>query len=266
MVDLHSHVLFDVDDGSENLEMSMKMIEQSINEGVTILALTPHHIKDLFTEAMDHKADYMNKLALLQKKYEGKIELVPSLEIMIEENIYDDLENGVLMGYNKTKTVLVEFNLIDYPLYSESIFYKLKKKGYQVILAHPERNKALMEDPEKVYHLHDLGVLFQLNAGSLLGHFGEKTENFAKELIKKNLIHGIGSDGHNDGRRNMKILHAYETVKELNEELYENIMINGPNLIHGEAVEVLPYKPWTEPVRVKKKRKKKKSLFDFLKR
>ncbi|HSR04398.1 MAG TPA: CpsB/CapC family capsule biosynthesis tyrosine phosphatase [Proteiniclasticum sp.] len=265
MVDLHSHVLYDVDDGSENLDMSMKMIEQSIREGVKILALTPHHIRGLFTDAMDHKKDYAEKLDFLQKKYEGKIELVQSLEIMIDENIFEDLENGVLIGYDNTKTVLVEFNLLDYPLYSESIFYKMKKHGYQVIMAHPERNKALMEDPEKIYHLHDLGVLFQLNAGSLFGQFGKKTENFAKELIMKNLIHAIGSYGHRDVRRDMRIRHAYEAVKEMNETLYESIMQNGPKLIHGEKVEVLPYKPWTEPLKVKKRKKKKKSLLDYLK-
>ena len=265
MVDMHSHVLYDVDDGSENLEMSMKMIEQSMREGVKILALTPHHIKDLFTETMDRKNDYAEKLAFLQKKYAGKIELVQSLEIMIDKDIFEDLESGELIGYNKTKTILVEFNLIDYPLYSESIFYKLKKHGYQVVMAHPERNKALMEDPEKMYHLHDLGVLFQLNAGSLLGQFGEKTENFAKELISKNLIHAIGSDGHKDVRRDMRIRHAYDAVKEMNEPLYESIMINGPKLIHGETVEVLPYKQWTESVKVKKRKKKKKSLLDYLK-
>jgi len=266
MVDLHSHVLFDVDDGSENLEMSIKMIEQSIREGVKILALTPHHIRDLYTEAMERKEEYEEKFAFLKKRFEGKIELVPSLEIMIDEKIISDLDKGYLMGYNRSKTVLVEFNLIDYPLYSENIFYNLKKNGYQVILAHPERNRALMEDPEKMYHLRDLGVLFQLNAGSLLGQFGEKTESFARELIRKNLIHGIGSDGHKDVRRDMRIRHAYDVVKELNEALYENIMENGEKLIHGEKVEVLPYKPWTDPVKVKKRKRKKKGLLAFLKR
>ena len=265
MVDLHSHVLFDVDDGSENMEMSIRMIEQSMKEGVKMLALTPHHIRDLYTDAMDRKDEYEEKLGFLREKFDGKIELVPALEIMIDEKIMSDLEDGYLTGYNRSKTVLVEFNLKDYPLYSENIFYNLKKKGYQVLLAHPERNRALMEDPEKMYHLHDLGVLFQLNAGSLLGQFGKKTETFARELILKNLIHGIGSDGHKDRGRDMRIRHAYETVKELNEALYENIMENGPRLIMGEKVEVLPYKPWTEPVRVKKKKKKKKGLLSFLK-
>ena len=266
MVDLHSHVLFDVDDGSENMEMSVKMIEQSLGEGITMLALTPHHIPGLYTDAMDRKEAYEEKLALLRKRFEGRIELVPSLEIMIHEEMMDDLLDGKLMGYSGTRTVLVEFNLMDYPQYAENIFYNLKKNGYQVILAHPERNRALVEDPEKMYHLQDLGVLFQLNAGSLLGQFGKKTETFARELILKNLIHGIGSDGHKDRGRDMRIRHAYETVKELNEALYENIMENGPKLLKGEPVSVLPYKPWTEPVKVKKRKRKKKGLLGFLKR
>ena len=266
MVDFHSHILFDVDDGSEDFEMSVKMINQSIKEGVKVLALTPHHIRGMFEDAMENRTEYEKKLNQLRAEFEGRITLIPAVEIMIHEEILEDLERGFLFGYNHSKTVLVEFNLMDYPDYAEGLFYKLKKKGYQVILAHPERNKALREDHEKIYHLHDLGVLFQLNAGSLLGQFGEKVSVFSRELIEKNLIHAIGSDGHKDVHRDMRILHAYETVKELNEELYENIMENGPRLILGEEVQVLPYRPWSAPVKVKKRRKTKKSLFDLFRR
>jgi protein-tyrosine phosphatase len=263
MIDFHSHVLFDVDDGSKSLEMSIAMIEQSIGEGVTTLAITPHHIKDLFEDAMTDKQKYIEKFDLLQQKFLGRIELIPSVEIMINNNIFEDLRSGLLFGYNHSKTILVEYNLMDYPLYSEGLFYKLKKEGYQVILAHPERNKSLRDDPDKLYHLNDLGVLFQLNAGSLLGHFGDKTEVFARKLIEKNLVHAIGSDGHNDVKRDMRIRHVYETIREVNQELYDNIMINGPKLIKGYPVEVLPYKEWSNKVRVKKRKRKKKSLLDF---
>lgn len=263
MVDFHSHILFGVDDGSENLEMSVKMIEQSIGEGVRVLAMTPHHIPGLYESAMTSKKEYEEKLDFLRRKFHERIEIVPSVEIMISEKIMEDLESGILFGYNGSKTLLMEFNLLDYPQYAEGLFYKLKKMGYQIILAHPERNKSLREDPEVLYHLHDLGVYFQLNAGSLLGQFGEKTDVFARKLIEKNLFHAIGSDGHKDKNRDMKIRHAYEAVKEINPELYENIMDNGPKLIKGEKVEVLPYKPWDDLVRVRKKKRRRKSIFDL---
>ena len=264
MVDFHSHILYDVDDGSEDVEMSMRMVEQAIEEGVKILAMTPHHIEGMFEEAMEDRETYMEKFQFLSAKYEKDIEIIPSLEIMIHENLFENIVSGYLRGYGDSKTLLVELNLMDLPQYAEGVFYKLKNAGYQVILAHPERNKALRDDPEKLYHLHDLGVLFQLNAGSLLGQFGEKTETFAKNLITANLIHAIGSDGHKDVKRDMRIKHAYDAVKELNEPLYENIMDNGPKLIKGEAVTVLPYKPWVHKVKVKKMKKKKRSLLQLL--
>jgi len=264
MVDFHSHVLFEVDDGSENLEMSMKMIEQSITEGVKILALTPHHIKGLFEEALTDLDSYNEKFQFLQNHYRERIELVQSAELMINEELIDDLDSGLTFGYGNSKTILVEYNLLDAPTYAEGLFYKLKLAGYQVILAHPERNRALRHDPELLYHLNDLGVLFQLNAGSLLGQFGDKVTHFAKELIKVNLIHAIGSDGHNDQTRDMRIKHAYDTVKELNPKLFDNIMENGPKLIHGEKVTVLPYTPWTSLVKTKKMKKKKKGILQIL--
>ncbi len=263
MVDFHSHILFGVDDGSENLEMSLKMIEQSISEGVKIVAMTPHHNPGLYETAMENRSEYGEKFSFLKKKFEDRIELVPSVEIMISEGIMEDLESGKLFGYNGSKTVLIEYNLLDYPQYAEGLFYKLRKKGYQVILAHPERNKALREDPEVLYHLHDLGVYFQLNAGSLIGQFGEKTETFARKLIERNMFHAIGSDGHKDKNRDMRIRHAYETVKELNPELYDNLMENGPKLIKGEEIQILPYKPWNDMVRVKKRKRVKKNIFDL---
>lgn len=263
MVDFHSHILFDVDDGSENLEMSFKMIEQSISEGVKILAMTPHHKPGVYEDAMRNRAEYTEKFEFMRRKYEDRILIVPSVEIMISEEIMENLESGFLFGYNHSKTVLIEFNLIDYPQYAEGLFYKLKKSGYQVILAHPERNKALREDPEALYHLHDLGVYFQLNAGSLLGQFGEKTETFARKLIERNMFQAIGSDGHKDKSRDMRIRHAYDAVKELNPLLYDNIMENGPKLIKGEKIEILASKPWNDVLRVKKKKRRKKSIFDL---
>lgn len=244
MVDFHSHILYGVDDGSESKEMSMAMIKQSIIEGVTHLAMTPHHVVGGFTKAMDDKENYLLKFKELEKEFEGRIKLIPSLEIMFYDEILEDLEDHKIMGYNAKKTVLIEYSLVDYPIASEAVFYNLKKKGYQVILAHPERNSAIRDDVDILYHLHDLGVLFQLNAGSLKGHFGGAVKSFAERLIEVNLIHAVGSDGHKPDRRNMEIRYAYDRIFELNPPLYDCIMQNGKKLILGEEVQVLPPKPW----------------------
>lgn len=244
MVDFHSHILYGVDDGSESREMSVKMIEQSIAEGVTHLALTPHHIEDGYNQAMGDRRDYLRKYKDLKKEFENRINLIPSVEIMFHKKIEEELKSGKLMGYGGTKTILVEFHLTDYPQASEGVFYQLKKEGYQVILAHPERNRALQDDVEILYHLYDLGVLFQVNAGSLKGQFGQNAKKFAEKLVEKNLIHAVGSDGHRLDYRNMEIKYAYDRIKALNKPLYHNIMGNAIPLIMGEKVEVLPYKPW----------------------
>jgi protein-tyrosine phosphatase len=255
MVDFHSHILFDVDDGSKDLSMSVRMIEESIRDGVTMLAATPHYVEGVY---FTDKDEYQEKFGQLQEKFHDQIELIPSMELMINPHLMDDLKEGKVFGYNYSKTILVEFNLIDYPNYAEGIFYKLKKEGYQIILAHPERYKVLREDPGSVYHLIDLGVIFQLNAGSLIGQFGEKVTAFAEKLVSKNLIHLVGSDGHNDETRNTKIKYAYDRIKELNPELYENIMENSPKIIKGEKGEVLPYKEWEKVTN-----KKKRGFFNF---
>ena len=253
MVDFHTHILFDVDDGSRDFSMSVRMIEDSIRDGVTMMAATPHYVEGVyFTE----KDEYQEKFRQLKEKFEGRIELIPSMELMINTRLIDELKEGKVFGYNYSKTILVEFNLIDYPTYAEGIFYKLRKEGYQIILAHPDRYRVLREDPGAVYHLIDLGVILQLNAGSLVGQFGEKVTAFAEKLVSKNLIHLVGSDGHNDEKRNTKIKYAYDRIHELNPELYANIMENSTKIIKGEKGEFLPYKAWEKAVN-----KKKRGLF-----
>lgn len=249
MVDFHSHILYAVDDGSESFEMSVSMVELSLQEGVKVMALTPHHVPGQFE--VDPQ-EYEEKFERLKEHFEGRMELVPAMEIMVEPHLLEKLQSGRLFGYNRSKTLLVEFDLLDYPLYAEKLFYDLRKLGYQVILAHPERNRMLRNDPEKVYHLIDLGVLCQLNAGSLQGHFGEKTRVFAEKLIEKNLIHAVGSDGHNDTSRNTRIRYAYDRIHKLNPQLHAFLLESGPSLIHGEVPEILDYLPWEEHSPVKK--------------
>lgn len=255
MVDFHSHILYGVDDGSKNIDMSRMMINAAIEDGTTIIAATPHFIKDIYETPID---EYKEKFETLKSEYKSKIEIIPSQEIMINKELEKDLKSGRVFGYNNTKTILVEFNLFYYPLYAERIFYNLIKDGYKIILAHPERNKALRDDPSLIYHLIDLGLYCQVNSGSLDGIFGESIQKFAEKLVRKNLIHVVGSDAHSNRTRNTKISNAYNIIQELNPELYNHIVLNSKKLIKGYTIDRLEYKSWDD-------KKKKFNILNFIK-
>lgn len=243
MVDFHSHILYGVDDGSKDIDMSRMMIDDAIKDGTRIIAATPHFIKGVYETPIK---EYKNKIEILKSEFENKIEIIPSQEIMINKDLGKDLKIGRAFGYNNTKTILVEFNLFYYPLYAEAIFYKLINEGYTIILAHPERNKALRDDPSLIYHLIDLGVYCQVNSGSLEGVFGEAIQKFSEKLITKNLIHAVGSDAHSNRTRNTKISKSYNIIQKLNPELYDYIILNSEKLIKGYSIDKIEYQSWED--------------------
>lgn len=87
--------------------------------------------------------------------------------------------------------------MLDFPIYTEKVFYDLRLMGAIPILAHPERNLRIMKNPELFISLVEQGNLAQLNAGSLLGKYGTDIKKCAEKLVARNLIHIVGSDGHN---------------------------------------------------------------------
>lgn len=242
MIDIHAHILPNVDDGSDSFAMSKLMIDRSIEEGVEAIAATPHLIQGLYEPGVWAYYDGVQKL---QEMYEGRISIIPSMEIMYDSHFMELFHADRFKGYHGGKVLLVEYPLGDYPLASERDFHRLIKEGHRIILAHPERNRALKEDPEKLYHLFNLGVFFQLNAGSLKGHFGESTRVFAERLVEHNLVHALGSDAHNDRMRDTRIAFAFDRVEALNPGLHRWILEYTAALIEGAPVKPLAPAKWT---------------------
>lgn len=239
MIDFHSHIMFDVDDGSKDIEMTKAMLLNSVNEGVSHIVSTPHFI--LGDSEVESQA-YNEKLEMM-KAIEGvNIKILKGMEIYIDPNLPKLYEEGKIWGINGGCYMLIELPMREFPKYTEDVFYELRIKGIIPILAHPERNLSIMKNPDLLKSLLCQGNLAQLNAGSLSGFYGKTIKEFAETLVKRNMIHVIGSDGHNNSKRNTNIKDGYERVRELNEELYNWIVSNEEKIILGEEVEPLEIK------------------------
>lgn len=240
MIDFHSHIMFAVDDGSKNIEMTKEMLLNSLSQGVTHIVSTPHFI---LGESETTKDVYEERLSAMKAIPETEsITILKGMEVYIDPSLPTLYDEGRIWGINEGKYMLIELPMREFPKYTEDVFYELRIKGITPILAHPERNFSIMKNPKLLEDLIAQGNLAQVNAGSLTGLYGKEIKAFAEILVKRNMVHVIGSDGHNNSRRNTNINEGYERIKELNQELYNWIEANAEKIILSEEVEPLKIK------------------------
>ena len=244
MIDFHSHILPGIDDGSKDFETSLKMIKISIDEGVECICATPHFIPE---EHELTRETYNTKLEELKCSIIGNhIQILSGLEVYINPNLPKLYKEKKIWCINDKKYMLIELPMNQFPIYTEEVFYELRILGVTPILAHPERNIEIIKDENLLVNLVNQGALAQMNSGSLRGKYGEKVEEFSRHLVKRNLIHVFGSDGHNITGRKTKIKEGYEILKKLNGPLYQSILSNEIKIVQVDDLVPLPIKEANE--------------------
>jgi protein-tyrosine phosphatase len=236
MIDFHSHIIHGIDDGSKSLEMSLEMLKIAEKEGVEYICATPHFITEEYEIFGEDYIAKLEKLILASKKENLKIKIVSGLEIYMHPNLPKLYKEKKIWGINGSKYLLIELPMGQFPIYTEDIFYELMLLGASPILAHPERNLKIMKDLDLIISLIEQGVLMQMNAGSLIGDYGKDVKKTAEEFVKRNMIHMLGSDGHNITSRKTKLKDAYSIIKDTNRTLYNWISHNQINIINNHSV------------------------------
>ena len=198
MIDTHTHILPSIDDGPSNMEESLKIIKKGIKEGITTFVVTPH-IRD--------KTDW-NRIGYIKETFDGlkreckvkglSIHLLLGAEILLSPEIPKRLmENPEVIIDNCTKKyVLIELPFLQLPIYTEDVLYELLIGEYTPIIAHPERHLYLKSRIKMIERWVENGVKLQVNTSSLNGSYGKSVNRFAKKLLKKKLVHFMGSDVH----------------------------------------------------------------------
>ena len=212
MIDIHSHILSAVDDGSRNKEESLLMLEAAIQDGIHTIVATPHYNRRYANEKSKILAE-VSKLRHLIKANNLEIEVLPGQEVRIYGELVDDYKAGKLLTIaDFSNYMLIEFSSQHVPHYTERLLYDMELSGIKPVIAHPERNLEFLKNPEKLYNLVAKGALTQLTASSLTGYFGKNVQKFSKQLIEANLIHTIATDAHNSTNRSFNMCQAYEEV------------------------------------------------------
>ena len=249
MVDLHSHVLHTVDDGSDSLEMSIEMLRFACDTGIRAVVATPH-ILDGFTA--DFEEAVINKYHELCKTvidYKLDIDVFLGSEVHFQYGIENIIESSIGSYRGMGKYSLIETPLTHYPDRFEEMLYRLVRMGKKPIFAHPERVNPLIGDVDTITRLADNGVLMQMNAGSVLGRFGSKVMNFSISLLNKGLINFVSSDAHSSRQRRFNLNRAWDVIEErYGEDHAEKLFYTNPMaVLFSEKVErIVPDESYVE--------------------
>ena len=201
MIDIHSHVLYGIDDGATTIEMSMKMLRSYVAQGVTDVFCTSHS-----RCAMEY---YHQNFARLQARIileQLPIRIYKGCEVECSEDempeIIKHLNSGFYPTLNGTKYVLVEFEPYDTAdTILNCVRYMERHSNYIPIIAHVERYKAIRKNPEILLQLRGMGCMFQVNVYSLMETKDESIKAFAQKMVRNGKIDFLGSDAHRTHHR-----------------------------------------------------------------
>jgi len=220
--DLHSHLIPGVDDGAPDLETALFLIKGMIQLGYKKLIITPHIHHEDYPNAPFSLIQAFHDLNAKIKSENLPIEIFLGAEYFLDSSFISRMEKEELLHFGK-RWVLVETSL--YAPFNPliEVLFQIRLKGYQPILAHPERYRYI-EDPEWLKKTRDTGCLFQVNILSYLGGYGKKAKNLAWYLLENGLVDFLGSDIHH--KRALLSLENFPMDKKFLSLLSKNPILN----------------------------------------
>ncbi|MCD0486873.1 histidinol phosphatase [Pedobacter sp. MC2016-14] len=193
-VDMHSHLLPGIDDGSPDTDTSVGFINGLKDLGFTKFLCTPHIFTELYPNTRETIEPALKKLKEGLKNANLAVTLGAGAEYMVDET-FKITDNLMALPGNY---VLIEMSYLNESPNIEQVIFDLHIKGYHVILAHPERYNFYHHDYKKFHRFKDMGVLFQLNLLSVMGYYGKEVKKTAEYLLEKKCYDLAATDLHHD--------------------------------------------------------------------
>lgn len=197
MIDMHTHLLFGVDDGPETIEETLALVKKAESEGITEMISTSHACNPHYHVPSGEVVSQLSLLEDVMKEAGLNVQLFPGQEIRLTEDLIERFDNNELLTLANSRYLLLELPSQTIPAYTVSIIQALLEREIIPIIAHPERNRAIAEKPERLERLVRHGATAQITSGSLAGHLGKNIQKLSLQLIEANLVHTYGSDVHN---------------------------------------------------------------------
>lgn len=197
-VDMHSHLIPGIDDGSRSIEESVALIKRMEGYGLRKLIITPHVMTEFFKNTPEIIHSGLEELKLALKNENINIELEAAAEYYLDEIFLEKITGEQQLLTFGNNHVLVETGFMSKPSMLLESFFQLEMAGYRPVLAHPERYLYLHHDAELLEAMIDRNMNFQLNLLSITGYYSKPVKKFAEKLIDEGLVKLVGTDCHNE--------------------------------------------------------------------
>jgi len=195
VIDIHSHILPEIDDGARSLDEAVEMARMAAEDGIEQMVCTPHMFNALSSDPQPFEVAY--RVSALQEKIAGiGLKLLPGNEVHITHQIVEQARERRFTRINNGNYLLVEFPTMLIPVGADDIFYKLQLQGLSPILVHPERNSRFQANPALLETFVRRGVFVQVTAMSVAGEFGTKAQKCAESLLRHQCVQFIATDTH----------------------------------------------------------------------
>lgn len=237
-IDIHSHVIPYVDDGAKDIEIALQMLKIAADHGTAHIIATPHYISGNIENTSSLVLENCNNLE--QLVYEKGLDIIihPGCEVFISPDIVELYEKKVICTLNNSSYMLIELPMMSIPPYINSVLYDLQLRGIIPVIAHPERNSEIRENPDILKDLVKRGVLAQVNAGSITGIYGNGVKKTVIKLMKMGLAHFVASDAHTNRERSPDLSKAAAIVEKVFgiDTMHDMFINNGMKLLSNERI------------------------------
>lgn len=194
-VDIHSHLIPGIDDGSKTIEDSINLINELEKIGFKEFITTPHVLPFVWNNTKSIIQEGEVKVNDTFKSLNKHVHLKAAAEYMLDSSLLENIKNEKLLTL-KDNYLLIEMSYLNPPIQLMEYIYSIQVEGYTPILAHPERYLFYHQNFENYLTLKNSGCLFQLNLLSTVGYYGNHVAVICDKLLKKGLIDFVGSDVH----------------------------------------------------------------------
>lgn len=194
-VDLHSHILPGIDDGAQSLSDSRFLLESMLGFGFSKVITTPHTMKNVWDNTAATITQTLHLVHTELPDLAHQVALQCASEYFLDENLMQLAQQEKLLPL-KDNFILIEMSYLNAPIQLYDFLFELQLKGYQLVLAHPERYTYFHAHKKEYAKLKKAGCLFQLNLLATVGYYGKEVAETADYLLKENAYDFVGSDIH----------------------------------------------------------------------
>jgi protein-tyrosine phosphatase len=239
VVDIHSHILPEVDDGPKSWDVCVAMCRAAAADGITHMVASPHA-----NDRYHYDREYMQGLVAHLQELVGdtpKITLGCDFHLSYE-NLQDAFANPSRYVIGKTHYLLVEFSNYGVPQNTTDSFHKLGDRGITVVITHPERNPILRENLQRVVEWAEQGCIIQMTGSALTGFWGESTRRAAEWLLESQAVHVLATDAHDLEKRVPILSTSRDAAAQIvGDEVAEALVTDNPSAVVND--QPLPFFP-----------------------